>query len=133
LAVQNMVRNRRLSRHIVDEGWGGFRRQINYKAVIFDDVVVVHDRFYASSKTCFLCCEKRAKLSLSERTFKCACGWEIDRDVNAALNLLPWVTREVTLVEKEALVLALAETKLPLMKQELTPTPLCVGERYQKA
>ena len=54
----------------------------------------------------------------------------IDRDVNAALNCLPWVTREVTPVERKALVNAAlaALTKPASLKQELTSAYLCVGE-----
>ena len=50
--------------------------------------MVAADRFYASSKTCSDCGTVRAKLSLSERDYTCdACGLELDRDLNAALNL----------------------------------------------
>jgi putative transposase len=46
-------------------------------------------RFYPSSKTCSSCHSKKGELSLSERVFRCeSCGLEIDRDENAALNIL---------------------------------------------
>jgi putative transposase len=51
--------------------------------------LIVADRFYASSKTCSGCGAVKAKLALSERTYRCtACGLVLDRDVNAARNLL---------------------------------------------
>jgi putative transposase len=46
------------------------------------------DRFYPSSKTCSSCGEKKSSLSLSQRVFTCDyCGFDCDRDVNAAINL----------------------------------------------
>jgi putative transposase len=49
---------------------------------------ILADRFYPSSKTCSRCCAIKDKLSLSERTFICdECGYEIDRDLNASINL----------------------------------------------
>ena len=45
------------------------------------------DRWYPSSKTCSACGTARAKLSLSERAYRCDCGLVLDRDLNAAHNL----------------------------------------------
>ncbi|WP_435622014.1 zinc ribbon domain-containing protein, partial [Anoxybacillus eryuanensis] len=48
----------------------------------------VADRFYPSSKKCSRCGHVKDHLSLSERTYRCgACGIEIDRDLNASINL----------------------------------------------
>ena len=50
--------------------------------------LVVIDRFYPSSKTCSKCGWKKEDLTLSDRVFKCEnCGIEIDRDLNAAINI----------------------------------------------
>ncbi|WP_153038564.1 zinc ribbon domain-containing protein, partial [Nodularia spumigena] len=50
--------------------------------------LVVVDRWYPSSKTCSHCGVKKESLSLKERVFKCEhCGFECDRDINAAINL----------------------------------------------
>lgn len=96
LAVKNMVKNRRLSCSIVDEAWYEFRRQLSYKAVLYGTDVVVAPRFYPSSKTCSNCGHVKAELSLAERTFACsACGFEIDRDLNAARNLASIATRSL--------------------------------------
>jgi len=47
------------------------------------------DRFFPSSKNCNNCGNKKSDLKLSDRTYKCvSCGYENDRDVNAALNIL---------------------------------------------
>jgi putative transposase len=89
LAVANMIRNRRLGRHIADVGWGRILQQLKYKTSWSDgSMLVAADRYYPSSKTCSGCGTVRAKLALSERVFSCqACGLVLDRDLNAALNL----------------------------------------------
>ena len=85
-----MVKNRHLSRAISDMGFFEFRRQLEYKAAMRGSVVVVADRFFASSKTCSApgCGHKVDKLPLSVREWTCPkCGAVHDRDVNAANNL----------------------------------------------
>ncbi|WML89087.1 RNA-guided endonuclease TnpB family protein [Thiothrix lacustris] len=85
LNVSGMVKNRHLSRAISDMGFFEFRRQLEYKAEMRGVVVVVADRFFASSKTCSACGEKVEKLPLSVRQWDCpTCGASHDRDVNAA-------------------------------------------------
>jgi putative transposase len=91
LAVKNLMRNRRLARHIADVGWGTVLAQLRYKTSWSDgSVFVAADRFYPSSKTCSACGAVKAKLRLTDRVFACdeyACGHVQDRDLNAALNL----------------------------------------------
>ena len=90
LNVSGMVKNRHLSRAISDMGFFEFRRQLEYKAGMRGSVVVVADRFFASSKTCSAsgCGHKVDKLPLSVREWTCpVCGVVHDRDVNAAKNL----------------------------------------------
>lgn len=88
LNVSGMVKNRHLSRAISDMGFFEFRRQLEYKAAMRSGVVVVADRFFASSKICSACGEKIDKLPLSVRQWECpCCGESHDRDVNAAINL----------------------------------------------
>ncbi|MER6947138.1 transposase [Nonomuraea sp. NPDC000554] len=89
LAVQNMVRNRRLARVISDCGWGEFRRQLQYKAARHGRHLIVIDRWYPSSKTCSTCGHLLAELPLNTRTWHCpSCGTRHDRDINAAKNIL---------------------------------------------
>ena len=89
LAVENMVRNRRLAKAISDCGWGEFRRQLEYKAERAGRTLVVIDRWYPSSKTCSACGHLLGVLSLSTRHWTCpACRTRHDRDVNAAKNIL---------------------------------------------
>ncbi|WGZ93198.1 MAG: RNA-guided endonuclease TnpB family protein [Candidatus Thiothrix putei] len=90
LNVSGMVKNRHLSRAISDMGFFEFRRQLEYKAEMRGAVVVVADRFFASSKTCSTagCGHKVDKLPLSVREWTCpVCGAVHDRDINAAKNL----------------------------------------------
>jgi len=88
LNVSGMLANHKLAKAIADMGFFEFRRQLEYKCQLHGSKLVVVDRWFASSKTCSNCGTKKETLSLSERVFKCErCGFEIDRDLNAAINL----------------------------------------------
>ena len=88
LNVKDMIKNRKLSRAIADVGWGMLRQFIEYKAILRNCIVVIADRFYPSSKTCSNCGEVKKTLTLKDRIFECdSCGFTIDRDLNAAINL----------------------------------------------
>jgi putative transposase len=89
LNVAGMTRNRKLARAVCDQGFAVARRMLAYKTAGQGGTLVVADRWYSSSKTCSGCGTVKAKLGLSERTYRCnACGLVEDRDVNAARNLL---------------------------------------------
>ncbi|MDJ0796296.1 MAG: RNA-guided endonuclease TnpB family protein [Calothrix sp. MO_167.B12] len=88
LNVSGMVKNHKLSQSIADCGFYEFRRQLEYKCKKFASELIIADRFYPSSKTCSSCGHKKEVLKLSERIFDCDnCGFCLDRDLNAALNL----------------------------------------------
>lgn len=88
LNVSGMLRNDKLARAISDVGFGEFRRQMEYKAALYGTHLIIVDRWYPSSKTCSHCGAVKESLSLSERVFHCGqCGFEMDRDENAAVNL----------------------------------------------
>lgn len=88
LNVKGMSKNHKLSSAILDGGFFEFRRQLEYKSAWYGSKLTVVDRFFPSSKICSSCDEIKATLKLSERIFKCgACGYQIDRDLNAAQNL----------------------------------------------
>lgn len=77
-----------LNRSILDASPGEFRRQLTYKTSWNGSSLAVCDRWFPSSKTCSNCGAVKAKLSLSERRFRCdSCGFVCDRDVNAARNI----------------------------------------------
>ena len=88
LHVAGMVKNRSLARSVSDAAFGEFRRQLEYKTTRSGATLHVVDRWYRSSKTCSGCGSVKAKLSLSERTYRCdSCGLVLDRDLNAAINI----------------------------------------------
>ena len=88
LNVSGMVKNHCLAKAINDVGFYELRRQVEYKAEWAGAEVVFADRWYASSKTCSGCGCVNKDLTLSDRIYVCPeCGFEIDRDLNAALNL----------------------------------------------
>ena len=88
LNVAGMVKNHHLAKPIMDAAFGEFRRQLEYKTARTGARLHVVDRWYRSSKTCSGCGSVKAKLSLSERTYRCdGCGLVLDRDLNAAINI----------------------------------------------
>ena len=92
LSVKNLVRNRHLSRAISDAGWSEFRRMLEYKTVWNGSRVVVAPRNYPSSRRCSGCGLVKDELALSERIYSCGrCGLVMDRDLNAARNLVSLV------------------------------------------
>jgi len=97
LQVQNLLKNYRLAGSLADCGFYELRtpsryrerRQLEYKAQLYGCQLVV-DRFYPSSQLCSRC-GHRQKMLLHQRVFRCErCGLELDRDLNAALNLVQW-------------------------------------------
>ena len=88
LNVSGMLANHKLAKAISDMGFYEFRRQLEYKCQLYGSKLVIVDRWFPSSKTCSNCSVKKETLSLGERVFKCdSCGFECDRDLNAAINL----------------------------------------------
>jgi putative transposase len=87
LNVKGMMSNPKLARSVADMSFFEFRRQLEYKAETTGAKVVAADRWFASSKACSSCGAVKPELSLSERTYNCACGFVCDRDINAAINL----------------------------------------------
>ena len=89
LNVKRMQRNHRLAQSIADASWYTFLNMLSYKCNREDKRLVKIDRFYPSSKTCCHCGYVKKDLSLKDRTWKCPhCGQLIDRDLNAAINIL---------------------------------------------
>lgn len=87
LNVKGMMKNRCLSKAVASQKFYEFRTRLKAKC---DENVIelrVADRFYPSSKTCHHCGSVRKNLKLSDRIYRCECGYVADRDLNAALNL----------------------------------------------
>ena len=87
LNVKGMMKNKHLSKAIQQQGFGEFRRQIEYKSAWNNVPVIIADRFFPSSKLCSCCGAIKKDLKLSDRVYRCECGNVIDRDYQAALNL----------------------------------------------
>ena len=88
LKITNMLKNKKLAKALSDSALGGFLNKLKTKADVFGILVLEAPQFYASSKTCSNCRHKKTDLTLSERTYHCSqCDYQIDRDINAAINL----------------------------------------------
>jgi putative transposase len=89
LNVKGMQANHHLAKSIADSSWSEFFRQLIYKGVWFGCDVVQIDRFAPSSKICHVCGYYNDSMPLSVRSWACAsCGTLLDRDINAAINIL---------------------------------------------
>ena len=89
LNVKGMLRNHKLAESISEMNFSEFRRMLEYKAKWYDRQIVYVDRFYPSSKTCHNCGYIKKDLKLKDRQWVCpVCGETIERDYNAALNIL---------------------------------------------
>ena len=87
LNVKGMMKNRCLSKAVASQKFYEFRTRLKAKCDENGIELRVADRFYPSSKTCHHCGTVRKNLKLSDRIYRCECGYVADRDLNAALNL----------------------------------------------
>ena len=86
LRVKNMVRNHCLAKSISDAGWYQFRVWLEYFGKVFGRATVAVNPAYTSQECSS--CGVIVKKSLSTRTHVCQCGCVLDRDENAAINIL---------------------------------------------
>ena len=101
--VAGMVKNRRLARSVADAPFGEIRRQLACTTGWHGGNLIVADHWFASSKTCSDCGAVRAKLTLSERTYRCdVCGMTMDRDGDAARNLAKYCRNELRIAASGA-------------------------------
>lgn len=87
LGIKNMVKNRRLAKHISDCAWATFVMFLCYKAEWAGKNILRIGRFEPSSKTCNVCGQINKNLKLSDRIWTCLCGAVHDRDILAANNI----------------------------------------------
>ena len=95
LNVSGMMKNKHLSKAVVSQKFYEFRTKLQAKCNENGMELRVVDRWFPSSKTCHCCKKYQKDLKLSDRIFKCYCGYIEDRDFNAALNLRDATTYEV--------------------------------------
>ena len=87
LNVKGMMKNRHLSEAIQKQCFYEFRRQLEYKSEFRGIKLIYANRFFPSSKICSLCGKIKKDLKLKDRIYNCECGFSINRDLNASINL----------------------------------------------
>ena len=87
LNVKGMMKNKHLSKAIASQKFFEFKTKLTVKCKENHIELRIVDRFYPSSKTCSSCGKVKKDLKLSDRIYKCDCGFTIDRDLNASINL----------------------------------------------
>ena len=95
LNISGMMKNRHLSKAVASQKFYEFRTKLKAKCDDNGIELRVVDRWYPSSKICHCCGAIKKDLKLSDRIYRCACGYVGDRDFNASLNLRDAVTYEV--------------------------------------
>ena len=121
LNVRGMMSNHHLARAVGDMGFREFRRQLEYKSAMRGGLVVVVDRWFASSKICSRCDSRMESMPLSVRVWDCPnCTAHHDRDLNAAINLVRQAVSSTVAAcgEESTGVVHPNNAKLASMKQE---------------
>lgn len=95
LNVSGMMKNRHLSKAVASQKFYEFRTKLKVKCDDNGIELRIADRFYPSSKICHCCGSIKKDLKLSDRIYKCSCGYVEDRDLNASLNLKDAVTYKI--------------------------------------
>ena len=93
--MRAMSRSLHFGKSVMDNGYGMFRTMLKYKLEEQGKRLVKVDRFFPSSKRCSCCGRIKEDLTLSERIYTCNCGNEMDRDVNAAINIMTEAMRKI--------------------------------------
>ena len=87
LNIKGMMKNKHLSKAVAEQYLYNFKVIMKYKCELYGIEFVEADRYYPSSKTCSSCGSIKKDLKLKDRTYKCSCGLNINRDYNASINL----------------------------------------------
>ena len=88
LNLKGMAGGLHLGKGVHDNGYGLFLSMLEYKLEERGKYLIKADRYFASSKICSVCGNKKEELSLADRIYYCECGNRMDRDVNAAVNIM---------------------------------------------
>ncbi|MGL4882514.1 MAG: RNA-guided endonuclease InsQ/TnpB family protein, partial [Waterburya sp.] len=97
LAIKNLIKNPKLSRHIADVAWGQLLTLLGYKSETFGCEIKKVDKFFPSSKRCHVCGWIKTDLTLKDRQWKCeeCLTFHESRDKNAALNILLFADNKI--------------------------------------
>lgn len=121
LNVSGMIANHKLSAAISDLGFYEFRRQLVYKQAHYGTKVELLDRWYPSSKTCSRCGHIQP-MPLRSRVFDCQeCGFQIDRDLNASINLENALEDKVGVAHSELNACGEVSADTPRRSRKRTP------------
>lgn len=124
---KNVKQKAGLNRAILDASPGEFRRQLDYKCTERGIALVVVDQFFPSSQICSAC-GSRTKMPLAKRVYDCQqCGMLLDRDTNAAINILSEATRLAQVNREDSSAPEGADVKWPWSSQHTRLARLGVG------
>lgn len=87
LNIQGMMKNKHLAKSVANQKLYEFKQLVKYKCELNGIEFIEANRYYPSSKTCNSCGFVNKNLKLSDREYRCACGYNCDRDLNASYNL----------------------------------------------
>ena len=87
LSLSKIAQNNHLGKHTYQNAYDKFIKILEYKAIMQGKKVIKVPQFFPSSKVCSNCGQINDNLSLDDRTYYCSCGFKIDRDLNAAINI----------------------------------------------
>lgn len=89
LNIAGLLKNHKLAKSISDVSWSMFINMLTYKCDWYNKHLVKVDRFFPSTKTCNVCGYINQDLTLKDRNWICPnCNTNLDRDINAAINIL---------------------------------------------
>lgn len=93
------TKNQSLHKYIQESSFYSFKQKLTNKCNYYNITLRIANKYFASSKICYNCGNKKKELTLNDRVYKCdCCGIEIDRDLNAAINLLYLKDSKVTIL-----------------------------------
>jgi len=92
LDIKGMMKDSKFAKLIADSSWFEIKRQLKYKTLFYGGKVFTIDRFFPSSKMCSNCNTIKDDLKLSDRIYNCTCGFSMDRDLNASINIQNYYT-----------------------------------------
>ena len=95
LNVKGMMKNKHLSNAVASQKFYEFRMKLEVKCKELGIELRIIDRWYPSSKLCHECGSIKKDLKLSDRKYNCECGYHVDRDFNASLNLRDALTYKI--------------------------------------